>query len=173
MNSKTKEKDCKNRQKKSKEYKKVAILGKLNTKYKAPFEDKSWEIWGLNKRPFEELPRVDLWFDLHFKPFSQGQDFTRDNFPFEEIDEMLGGHYFNNTVSYLMAYAIYKGYDEIALYGMAFNNAAEIKIGQYGNVRELIFFAKGRGIKVIAPADPVMVKEYPQYTKEYVANKPK
>ncbi len=167
------EKDYSSKQKKSNQLnKKVAILGKLSTKYKAPFNDKSWEIWGLNKRPFEELPRVDLWFDLHFKPFSAGQDFTRENFPFEKIDEMVGGHYFNNTVSYLIAYAILKGYKEIALFGMAFDNAAERKIGQYGNVRELIFFAKGKGIKVTAPADPVMVKEYPQYTKEYVKNKP-
>lgn len=168
-----KEKDCKNKQPKlHQSNKKVAILGKLSTKYKAPFDDKSWDIWGLNRRAMETLPRVDLWFDLHFKPFTPGQDFTRANFPFEEIDKMLGGHYFNNTVSYLIAYAILQGYKEIALYGMAFDNAAERKIGQYGNVRELIFFAKGRGVKVTAPADPVMVKEYPQYTKEYVANKP-
>lgn len=117
-------------------------------------------------------PRVDKWFDLHFKPFSGGQDFTRNNFPFDEIDEMLGGHYINNTVSHVMAYAILQGYEEIALYGMAFDNPAEKKIGQYGNVRELIFFAKGRGIKVTAPYDPVMIKEYPAYTKEYVKNKP-
>lgn len=152
--------------------KKVAILGKLNTKYKAPFDDKKWDIWSVNKRPFEELPRVDKWFDLHLKPFSDGQDFTRENFPLEEVDEMLGGHYINNSISHVIAYAILQGYKEIALYGMAFNNPAEIKIGQYWNVRELIFFAKGRGIKVTAPADPVMIKEYPAYTKEYVKNKP-
>lgn len=166
------EKDCKSKQQKSKPLK-VAILGKLNTKYKAPFENKSWEIWGVNRRSGETLPRVDKWFDLHFEPFTAGQDFTRDNFPFEEIDKMLGGHYFNNTVSYLIAYAILKGYKEIALYGMAFNTESERKIKQYENVRELIFFAKGKGIKVTAPNDPVMVQEYPQYTKEYVANKPK
>lgn len=154
--------------------KKVAIVGKLNTKYKAPFNDKSWDIWSINKRDFENPSfRVDLWFDLHFEPFSKGQDFTRENFPFEEIEKMLGGHYFNNTVSYVIAYAILKGYKEIALYGMKFCNPAEQKIKQYENVRELIFFAKGKGITVTAPADPVMTAEYPQYTKEYVANKPK
>ena len=153
--------------------KKVAIVGKLPTKHKAPYNDTDWEIWSVNRRENEELPRVDLWFDLHFEPFSKGQDFTRENFPFDDIEAMLGGHYFNNTVSYVIAYAIYKGYKEIALYGMRFNNEAEMKIKQYENVRELIFFAKGRGITVTAPEDEVMVAEYPVYTPEYVANKPK
>ena len=153
---------------------KVAILGKLNTRVQAPFGDISWDIWSVNRRPNEEkLPRVDLWFDLHFEPFTSGQDFTRENFPFEEIERMLGGHYFNNTISYVIAYAILKGYKEIALYGMNFSTAAEKQIKQYENVRELIFFAKGKGIKVTAPYDKIMVQEYPQYTREYVANKPK
>lgn len=153
---------------------KVAILGKLPTRNKAPFDDSGWDIWSVNKRPNEILlPRVNKWFDLHFEPFTSDQDFTRDNFPFKEIEEMLGGHYFNNTISYVIAYAIYKGYKEIALYGMAFNTEPEKKIKQYENVRELIFFAKGKGIKITAPFDSVMLQEYPQYTKEYVANKPK
>ena len=121
--------------------KKVAILGKLPTRLNAPFGDSNWEIWSVNKRPQETLPRVDKWFDLHFEPFTPGQDFTRDNFPFEDIDAMLGGHYFNNSMSYVIAYVIYKGFKEIALYGMAFNSEPERKIKQYENVRELIFFA--------------------------------
>ena len=153
---------------------KVAILGKLNTRVQAPFGDKTWDIWSVNKRPGESaLPRCDLWFDLHFTPFTQDQDIFRDNFPFKDIEEMLGGHYFNNTISYVIAYAVYKGYKEIALYGMNFCTEAEQLIKQYENVRELIFFAKGKGIKITAPYDEVMVQEYPKYTQEYVANKPK
>lgn len=154
--------------------KKVAIVGKLQTKHKAPFYDTEWDIWGVNRRPNEEeLPRVDIWFDLHFEPFTKGQDFTRENFPFEEIEKMLGGHYFNNTISYLIAYAILKDYKEIALYGMRFECEAERKIRQYENVRELIFFAKGRGVNITAPADLILTAEYPQYTQEYVKNKPR
>lgn len=153
---------------------KVAILGKLPTKYKAPFNDTEWEIWSVNKHSDEaNIPRVDLWFDLHFEPYKKNADFTRDNFPFDDIEKMVGGHYFNNTISYLIGYAILKGYKEIALYGMAFTTPAEQKIKQYENVRELIFFAKGKGIKVTAPFDKRMVEQYPLYTQEYVANKPK
>lgn len=151
---------------------KVAILGKLYTRYKAPFADESWDIWSVNKREGESaLPRCDLWFDLHYQPFSNDQDIFRKDFPFKEVDEMLGGHYFNNSISYVIGYAILKGYKEIALYGMNFLTEAEQKIKQYENVRELIFFAKGRGIKVTAPWDEIMLEEYPEYTKEYVASR--
>ena len=84
---------------------------------------------------------------------------------------MLGGHYFNNSISYVIAYAIYKGYKEIALYGMDFQTPAERKIKQYENVREIIFFAKGKGIIITAPYDKLMLQEYPEYTKEYVKNR--
>ena len=62
---------------------KVAILGKKPTRLKAPFNDKEWDIWSVNKRPDEILPRCDKWFDLHYEPFNENQDFTRDNFPFD------------------------------------------------------------------------------------------
>jgi hypothetical protein len=141
---------------------KVAILGKLDTKFKAPFDDTSWEIWSMNihKQP---LPRVDLWFDIHAKKPNPNADIRRENYPFAEVEAMVGGNYFNNSVSYMIAYAVLKGYDEIALYGMRFEDDHEKRTGQYKNVREMIFFAKGRGIKVTAPADPVMLKEYPKY----------
>jgi hypothetical protein len=38
---------------------KVAILGKLPTKFNAPFDNKKWDIWTLNKHiDCEKLPRV-------------------------------------------------------------------------------------------------------------------
>lgn len=143
--------------------KKVAILGKLPTKFKAPFGDDSWDIWTLNYHK-EELPRVTLWFDIHaFNP-NKRADITRTNYPFEEAERMLGGQYFNNSISYMIAYAILKGYEEIALYGMRFNAQHEARRdGEYQNVRELIFFAKGKGLKITAPQDQPMLIEYPLY----------
>jgi hypothetical protein len=64
----------------------------------------------------------------------------------------------------LIAYAILQGYKEIALYGMRFDAEHEARRnGEYQNVRELLFFAKGRGVKVTAPADRTMLQEYPYY----------
>lgn len=143
--------------------KKVAILGKLETKFKAPFDDKSWDIWGFNWHKIMPT-RYTLWFDIHANGFNPIADITRNNFPFKEVETLLGGQYFNNTVSYLIGYALLKGYKEIALYGVRFlRDTDERRGGQYNNVRELLFFAKGKGVKVSAPFDSIMLKEYPLY----------
>lgn len=141
--------------------KRVAILGKLSSKFQAPFNNPEWDIWTLNWHK-EELPRTTLWFDLHARGANPKAKITRSNFPFKECEELVGGQYFNNSISYIIAFAILNGYKEIALYGMMFNNDKESRRGEYHNVRELIFFAKGKGIKVTA-FDKSMLKEYPLY----------
>ena len=144
--------------------KKVAILGKIDTKYFAPFDDESFDIWSMNiHADADKIPRVDLWFDIHANKPNPNADIKRENFPFSDAEQLVGGQYFNNSVSYMIAYAILKGYEEIALYGMQFNYDKESRRGEYQNVRELIFFAKGRGIKVTAPVDKVMLQEYDYY----------
>lgn len=137
--------------------KKIAILGKLETKYKAPFDDETWTIWSMNKHVDEEfIPRVDVWFDIHIKPIKENADVLRDDFPFEECHALAGGNYFNNITSYLIAYAILQGASEIALYGMRFTIDHERRRAELENVRQWIFFALGRGVKVSIPFD----KEY-------------
>ena len=46
---------------------------------------------------------------------------------------------------------------------MRFYTDNEHRREEYQNVRELIFFAKGSGIKITAPYDEVMLKEYEYY----------
>ena len=134
--------------------KKIAILGKLETKYEAPFEDPSWEIWSMNKHADEEfIPRVDKWFDIHIEPDKKDADILREDFPFEECHKLAGGRYFNNITSYLIAYAILQGVTDLALYGMRFTIDHERRQRERENVRQWIFFAKGRGINVTIPCD--------------------
>lgn len=142
--------------------KKVAILGKLQTKFYAPFWDKDWDVWTLNYND-GVLPRIDLWFDIHANNPNPRADITRKNFPFEAVERLVGGSYFNNSISYIIAYAILMNYEEIALYGMRFITDKQPREEQYFNVRELIFFAKGKGIKITAPFDDIMLKEYKPY----------
>lgn len=142
--------------------KKVAILGKLPTKSKAPFDDKKWDIWTLNYHN-EELPRVTKWFDIHAQGANPRADITRKNYPFKSIEKMLGGQYVNNSFSYMIAYAIYKKYTHIALYGAQFINDTERRDFQYLNVREILMFARAKGIKITAPYDNIMVQEYKLY----------
>lgn len=142
--------------------KKLAILGKLETKFKAPFGNYDFDIWAFNYHK-EELPRVDLWVDIHAKNPNPKAQLTRENFPFDECNKLLDGNYFNNTASYLIALAILRGYKEIYLYGMRFLSDKEQRKNEYLNCRELIFFAKGKGIIIKAPADPVMLQTYQLY----------
>lgn len=142
--------------------KKLAILGKLETKFKAPFDNPDFDIWGFNYHKIMP-PRYTQWFDLHAKNPNPIANITRQNFPFDDCHKLLGGNYFNNTVSYLIAYAVLRGYKEIHLYGMRFFDDGERRKREFQNVRELIFFAKGKGITVKTPYDGIMLVEYPLY----------
>ena len=141
---------------------KVAILGKLVSKFNAPFEDMSWDIWTLNYHHIEP-PRVTLWFDLHSHGANPKANITRANYPFKEAETLVSGNYYNNTFSYMIAYAILKGYKEIAIYGCRFIHDQEVREKQRQSVRELVMFARGRGIKVSAPADECLLEGYEYY----------
>lgn len=143
---------------------KVAILGKLPTKFKAPFANSDYDIWAFNWHIDEkQIKRVDLWVDIHAKNPNPKAALTRQNFPFREVEKLLGGNYFNNTASYLIAYAILRGYKTIELYGMRFQSRDEQRKNEFNNVRELIFFAKGKGIDIKAPFDPHLFTQYELY----------
>lgn len=43
---------------------KVCIVGFADSRDQAPYNDDSYEIWGLNSL-FENIPRWDLWFEIH------------------------------------------------------------------------------------------------------------
>ena len=136
------------------EKKKIVILGKLESKYYAPFNDPNCEIWSMNKHNDEEMiPRVDKWFDLHVDPGKKNADFTRDNFPFDLCHELVHGQRFCSTSAYLIAYAILCGATDIEIYGMRFTPDHPRRARELENVRQLIFFGWGKGINITAPED--------------------
>ena len=143
---------------------KIVILGKLETKYDAPFEDKDCEIWSMNTHVDEAMiPRVDKWFDIHETPTRKNADYTKYNFPFDKCQELVYGERYCSTAAYLIAFAILQGATEIELYGMRFTPDHERRARELENVRQLIFFAWGRGIKVTAPSDYMyLLPEYPK-----------
>ncbi|NMD04081.1 MAG: hypothetical protein GYA71_12470, partial [Bacteroidales bacterium] len=55
--------------------------------------------------------------------------------------------YFTNSISYMIAYAIYKGYEKIELYGVDMS-ARDEYINQRGSVMYWIGFARAKGIEV-------------------------
>ena len=145
---------------------KVAILGKLPSKYQAPFADTTWQIWGCNVHDMSKIPRFDLWFDIHRNPSNYtippDKLITRDKYPLEEVISLLGGNYLNNSISYMIMYAVLQGATDISLYGVSLSTGEEIRTKQLNNLREILFFCKGRGIKVSSIEENVLAT-YPLY----------
>ena len=146
--------------------KKVAICGVGNSIKNFDW-DSDYEVWGLNHHK-DKFKRYDLWFDLHKKEAVQGV-ITQVNFPFEEVYKLrqisikgrsnIRWRYFQSSMSYMTAYAILKGYDEILYCGCDFQTKDEIRTQQKECLEKWIAFAQGRGIKVKVIADSPLCKE--------------
>lgn len=69
-----------------------------------------------------------------------------ENYPIKEVMERFDTDYFSNTVDYAIALALYRGYDEINLYGITLSahDYAKFKSG----VDFWCGYAKGMGVKV-------------------------
>lgn len=148
--------------------KKIAIIGKLPSKFKAPFNDKDWCIWGCNVHSdMKQIPRFDLWFDLHINPATykgihKSKLITATKYPYKDAIELLGGRYFNSSMIYMVVYAILQGATDIALYGVRLDSPDEVRTQQLNVLRNVLFFAKGRGINVTSIEDNILT-EYELY----------
>lgn len=181
--------------------KKVAICGFADSVTAAPFDDPTWEIWGLNDlhARLVTLPngRFDRWFDIHdldninadvkllrnkgvtppenigldglsklnVPVYMQGRTSLVPNsipYPLKEvINAFPYGKYMTNSISYMIALAIYEGYQEISIYGvdMAVGQALD---GEYSHQRPSCEYwagvAVGRGIKLYIPTASDLLK---------------
>lgn len=173
--------------------KKVAIVGTSHSWSLAPFDDESFEIWGVNNGFINfENRRCTRWFDVHFFEKKGDVWFRRwantfrgktvndyiedlkkipcpvymqqkwpeipnsEKFPIEDIIARFGT-YITNSISMQMAYAIHKGYGEIALYGVDMSAGTEWEY-QRPNCEYFIGMAVGMGIKVFIPGESDLVK---------------
>ena len=160
--------------------KNIAILGCVNHREQAPFDDPNWEIWF--QHDFN-LQRWDRCFEVHdlnmirhgaTKPiwdWMVQQDGTRPIYVWPKVcseikgsvvyprDEMVrefGAHCFDSTVAWMMALAILMKPKIIGLYGIDFASDAEYREQKPG-VRALMFEARKRGIDVVGPAESEMM----------------
>ena len=137
--------------------KEICIIGKLETKYQAPFDNPNVEIWSMNSH-FDEvfIPRVDKWFDIHEEPTRENSDYTKDNFPFDQCHELVHGKRFCSTMAYMIAFAILQGADKISIYGAKFTDDGNPRRQrELHNVREMLFFSLGRNIEIEVCEDDV------------------
>lgn len=155
---------------------KVAIVGFARPhRDEAPFDDPSWEIWGVNDA-WSFMPRADRWFEVHSRPIHEWElrrakghlDFlatfagpiymidhydhipTSVAFPLAEVIEDLGRVYLTSSIAYMLALAIHERVDELGVWGVDMASQSE-----YGHQRPccewLIGVAEGRGMRVTLP----------------------
>lgn len=147
--------------------KKVAIVGYSPTLEQAPFDDETWDIWGLNTHP-ERFKRFTKWFDVH----GEGSLIQYKNFAVQNQEKLIlaeipdwlpkaelypktqimkkYGDFFTNSVSWMIALAIEKGYKEIGIYGIDLSTKKEYQ-EQRPSVLYFIGLAKGLGIEITLP----------------------
>ena len=124
---------------------KIAIVGSAGTKQYAPWNDRNWELWSLN-HIYWNYDRTDRHFDIH-NPVNIRKNKAYLNwlvglqekvmlaapmpempramiFPQKEIMERFGD-YFNNSISWMIALALYEGVDEIGVYGVELTQKIE------------------------------------------------
>lgn len=151
---------------------KVAIVGThKETLAQTPWDDKSWQIWGMAHRR-NHYERYDQLFEMHrrsnwednpeFEGFLEYLDTTKEivitkwqadypnllSYPLKKAIRLMGGReYFTSSFSYILAKAILYGAKEIGIYGI--NLTAEDEyIYQKPGAEFLLGIAVGRGIKV-------------------------
>lgn len=160
---------------------KVAIVGFAGSSIGlAPFNDDSFEIWGVNEL-YKVVPKVDVLFELHDYEMLANKDrnpahlewlrqakipvFMQKHFddipssvpfPLDDITDEFG-RYFTNTISYEIALALQLGFKEIHLYGVDMATNSEYG-GQRPSVEYFLGVAVGRGVKVHIPAQCDLLK---------------
>lgn len=163
--------------------KKVAIIGFSQHKTEAPYDDPSFEIWGLNDL-HESIPRWNRWFEMHSDKQIKDYCSRKQGVPYLEglsklnvpvymqkvrpevptsveypIDHMKAkfGDYFTNSISFMLAMAIEERYDVIHVYGV--DMAQDSEYGQQRPSCEYFLgIAVGRGIKIHLPKTSDLLK---------------
>lgn len=164
--------------------KKLAIVGSAFTSKDAPYQDESFEIWGLNGM---EIPRATRWFEIHDYSLQKGkvnyhgkdlgipylsyldslgitvymQDEREEvklseKFPYEELKTKYRD-YFTSTASFMLALALEEDFDVVHIYGMDMAQSEE-----YGTQRPSVEYWIGRleqkGVKVYIPPQSDLLK---------------
>lgn len=160
--------------------KRVDIVGFApSTRDLAHFNNPDYEIWVLNEY-FSILPscganNITRWFELHQREtvlnssravgyldrlkastmpimmVKQYEDIPMSEaYPLDDIIKSLDTDYFTNSISYMVAYAIYLGYEEIGIYGVDMAQEEEYA-RERPSVEYFIGYARAKGIPVYIP----------------------
>lgn len=167
----------------------AAIVGQGATVAHAPFDDPDWEIWGMawivhprdtllfdiHHPNFKDVEGKRQHINRHTPEYIAHVDGTGlpiichpeakfkngIHFPYAEVQAMFPNRdVLESTVSYMMAYAMLKGYERIGLWGCHFIGDMEY-LYQLPSVTYLMGVADALGIDVYsAVGGPLMVSGY-------------
>ena len=173
-------------EKKAKERKKVSIVGFAPSWVETPFNDPEMEFWCLNEMyklfatKLDLNPKASRWFEIHSRnspsknkpehikwlqeckiPLYMWEHYddmpNSIPFPKERLVEEFETNYFTNTISWMVAFAISEGFEEIHVYGVDMAQESEYQ-WQRPSCEYFLGIAKGLGIKVYIPDDSDLLK---------------
>lgn len=169
--------------------KKVCLLGTSNTWKQAPFGDTSIEIWALNDMyDIVDVARISRWFEIHgAESIAQSRSRITDlshedelkklampvymqdvcgipssvRYPLEEIAGKFR-QFFKSTLDYMIALALFEGYEEIHIYGVDMSDNEEYR-NQRASMLYWIGRAEGMGVNIVLPEGCDLMKSYFRY----------
>lgn len=170
--------------------KKVAIIGTApSSRLLAPYGDPEWTIWGSSpgNTGATVIPRIDAWFEMHcnflwaenkhygepylqwlnsqtFPVVAQNQELIPRavTYPKEEILKKYGPWFFTSTFSWMMAFALEAGVEEMGLWGVDMASKDEYILQRAGG-QHFIQLARDKGIKVYIPPESDLAQHPPLY----------
>ena len=78
-------------------------------------------------------------------------------YPLKGIVEKFGRNYFSDTIAYQIAYALYKGYDKIKIYGADMHTYGEYAT-EKGGIEYWLGRAESMGVEIVIPKDSSLLK---------------
>jgi hypothetical protein len=167
---------------------KIALIGTApSSRALAPFNDPSWTIWACSPGNMGQLPRIDVWFEIHSNLLwpenrSYGEPYLKwlseqtfpvymqdtsqlaraTVYPKDRMVELFGKYFFTSSFAWMLALAIDFGANEIALYGIDMASRDEYILQRPGG-HYFIELARQRGIKVTVPPESDLAQPPPLY----------
>ena len=168
----------------------VAIAGLAKSTHDdAPYEDPDWEVWGL---PWDEekWTYFDRLFDIHpldcirkatpsfyrdgyedrlrelERPLYMQEDYVdipnAIEYPLQEVSDLVGDYY-NSSIAYMLALAIFEQVDKIGIWGVDMADHgepghADEYMYERPNCEYLLGFAKAKGIEIYLPDECPLLK---------------
>lgn len=155
---------------------KLAIVGYAHpSKDRSPFDNLDYDIWGMNYL-YYRIPRATMWFEMHEEDYEKFpvhyHEWLRNQeipimmtrkyqeikssmrYPIEAITKEYGT-FFNCTVDYMLAFAIWLQYTHIELYGIHCLEQYEF---EKRGINYWLGICRGKGIDFFLPDEADILK---------------